>query len=119
MGSLILRIRMGQRSTAEFGGTLPAVVGPFAVRVGSERWPVKYTGTLFQDLQRMVDIYLEWNARICVVCHQRYSEHSPIGAYCPGGMSTDPEYMRTIFSEEICESAVAMKIPARIPASTR
>jgi hypothetical protein len=60
---------------------------------------MSYTGTLLKDLQSMVEACLQSNDRICVICWQRYGDHSRVGAYCPDSASAGLLNFQTCFAE--------------------
>jgi hypothetical protein len=62
----------------------------------------RYTGTLIQDLQRMVDVCLRWTERVCAICGRCYGAHSEMGAHCPDSALENPVYLKTTF-ELRCE----------------
>jgi len=81
-----------------FWGALFANAGPSADHTYRED-VVTYTGTLVHDLQKMVDICLRWNTRICAKCWQYYGVHSESGAHCPNPASAGATYLETRFAE--------------------
>ena len=80
------------------GGALLANAGPSADSTYGEVI-VTHSGTLVRDLQKMVDICLRWNTRICTKCGQFYGVHSESDAHCPNPASAGATYLETRFAE--------------------
>ena len=62
---------------------------------------MSYTGTIVEDLQKIVEGFLQRNARVCVTCKQPYGYHSAIGSKCPDLKSIGQGYLQSIFAERL------------------